>query len=248
LYRRYNAEKDFIDMPLPSKEELIERIRELEQENQHLRQAQAGSREQAAYFAAILDNTPAPIYLKDVEYRYLLVNKQYELLSQTTLHEIKGKSDFDIFPTAIAELFRTQDEAVLEQNRPLEFEETIPLSGGVYSFITSKFPVHDADGNVYAVAGFCTDITERKEMEKEREDLIAKLRKALEEVRVLRGILPICARCKKIRDDKGYWNQLEEYLRLHSEAECSHGLCPECSDKLYGDEHWYIQYKSAGSK
>jgi PAS domain-containing protein len=113
-------------MPLPSKEELFERIRELEQENQHLRQAQAGSREQAAYFAAILDNTPAPIYLKDADFRYLLVNKQYELLSQSTLQEIKGKSDFDIFPTAVAELFRTQDEAVLEQNRPLEFEETIP--------------------------------------------------------------------------------------------------------------------------
>jgi len=235
-------------MPLPSKEKLFERIRELEQENQHLRQAQAGSREQAAYFAAILDNTPAPIYLKDADFRYLLVNKQYELLSQATLHEIKGKSDFDIFPTAVAELFRSQDEAVLEQNRPLEFEETIPLLGGVYSFITSKFPVHDADGKVYAVAGFCTDITERKEMEKEREDLIARLRQALEEVGALRGILPICASCKKIRDDKGYWNQLEEYLKMHSEAEFSHSLCPECSDKLYGDEDWYIQYKSAGRK
>ncbi len=59
--------------------------------------------------------------------------------------------------------------------------------GEVYSFITSKFPVHDADGNVFAVAGFCTDSTERKVMEKERENLIAGLRQALEEVRVLQG-------------------------------------------------------------
>lgn len=235
-------------MPLRSKEKLIERIRKLEIENQDLRQTQAGTSEQAAYFTAILDNMPAAIYLKDANYRYLLVNKQYERLAQVTLHEIRGKTDFDIFPKAVAELFRTQDEAVLEQNRPLEFEETIPLLDGEYSFITSKFPVHDADGNVYAVAGFCTDITVRKEMEEERENLIARLRQALEEVRVLRGILPICASCKKIRDDKGYWNQLEEYLKMHSNAEFSHSLCPECSDKLYGDEDWYIQFRSAGRK
>jgi hypothetical protein len=52
-------------------------------------------------------------------------------------------------------------------------------------------------------------------------------------VRTLRGILPICASCKKIRDDKGYWNQLESYIRDHSEAEFSHSLCPECIEKLY---------------
>ena len=77
------------------------------------------------------------------------------------------------------------------------------------------------------------DITERKQMMKEREDLILELQKALGEVRTLRGILPICASCKKIRDDKGYWNQLESYIRDHSEAEFSHSLCPECIEKLY---------------
>ena len=77
------------------------------------------------------------------------------------------------------------------------------------------------------------DITERKRMLKERENLILELQKAFGEVRTLRGILPICASCKKIRDDKGYWNQLESYIRDHSEAEFSHSLCPECIEKLY---------------
>ena len=63
----------------------------------------------------------------------------------------------------------------------------------------------------------------------------AELKKALSEVKNLSGLLPICASCKKIRDDKGYWNQIEEYIRDHSEAEFTHSICNECADKLYPD-------------
>jgi AmiR/NasT family two-component response regulator len=63
--------------------------------------------------------------------------------------------------------------------------------------------------------------------------LNAELRKALDEVKVLRGILPICMSCKKIRDDEGYWQEVAVYVRDHSEAEFSHGLCPDCAKKLY---------------
>lgn len=70
-----------------------------------------------------------------------------------------------------------------------------------------------------------------------------KLEKAIEEIKKLSGLLPICASCKKIRDDQGYWNQIESYIQHHSEAVFSHGLCPECSDKLYGDQDWYIELK-----
>jgi hypothetical protein len=59
------------------------------------------------------------------------------------------------------------------------------------------------------------------------------LQTALNEVKTLKGILPICASCKKIRDDKGYWNQIESYIHDHSEAEFSHGICPECVKKMY---------------
>lgn len=76
-------------------------------------------------------------------------------------------------------------------------------------------------------------IVERRKAEKEKEDLIIDLKKALGEVKKLGGLLPICASCKKIRDDKGYWNQLEDYIRKHSEAEFSHSVCPECARKLY---------------
>jgi PAS domain S-box-containing protein len=76
---------------------------------------------------------------------------------------------------------------------------------------------------------------ERKQAEKEREKLIGDLQKTLSEVKTLKGIFPICASCKKIRDDKGYWNQVEVYIRDRSEAEFSHGICPDCMKKLYGD-------------
>lgn len=79
------------------------------------------------------------------------------------------------------------------------------------------------------------DITERKKAAEEREKLIVELRASLENVKMLSGLLPICASCKKIRDDKGYWNQIESYIRDHSEAEFSHGICPECMKKLYPD-------------
>jgi len=74
---------------------------------------------------------------------------------------------------------------------------------------------------------------ERREILEERDRLIGELQAALERVKQLSGLLPICSNCKKVRDDRGYWNQIESYIREHSEAEFSHGLCPECAAKLY---------------
>jgi PAS domain S-box-containing protein len=89
-------------------------------------------------------------------------------------------------------------------------------------------------GEDYA-CGIIYDITERKQIEEERQRLISELQEALSKVKTLSGLLPICASCKKIRDDKGYWKQLETFISEHSEAEFSHGICPECAAKLYPD-------------
>jgi seryl-tRNA synthetase len=77
------------------------------------------------------------------------------------------------------------------------------------------------------------EIEQRKLAEQERERLIDELQDALSKVKLLSGLVPICANCKKIRDDSGYWHQLESYISDHSEAEFSHGLCPDCMKKLY---------------
>jgi len=65
----------------------------------------------------------------------------------------------------------------------------------------------------------------------------------IDEIKTLRGIVPICTNCKKIRDDKGYWNEVEAYIQKYSDAEFSHSICPECSDELYGKDDWYIEMK-----
>lgn len=75
--------------------------------------------------------------------------------------------------------------------------------------------------------------TQRKRMEREREKLITELQDALGQVKTLRGMLPVCANCKKVRDDEGYWHQVDVYIRKHSEAEITHGICPECEHELY---------------
>ena len=79
------------------------------------------------------------------------------------------------------------------------------------------------------------DITERKQADEALRQERDKLQDALVKVKTLSGLLPICSNCKKIRDDKGYWNQIESYIRDHSEADFSHSICPECAKKLYPD-------------
>jgi PAS domain S-box-containing protein len=94
-------------------------------------------------------------------------------------------------------------------------------------------------GEIAGVEGITRDITELKLAQEAQNKLINELQEAIDEVQTLSGLLPICSSCKKIRDDKGYWNQIESYLQKHARAEFSHSLCPECTERLYGDEKWY---------
>ena len=91
------------------------------------------------------------------------------------------------------------------------------------------------EGGVAGRLVLIRDITARREVELERERLIGELRKALADIHILRGLLPICAGCKKIRDDRGYWQGLEQYLSEHAEVQFSHGLCPDCLTRYYPD-------------
>ena len=117
------------------------------------------------YLEIILNKVNQPIFLKDSNYNYIFINRQYELLAQVSCEQIKGKDDFEIFPKSVAQLFRSQDEEVVQCRTLVEFEETIPLPDGVHTFLTAKFPLIDNEGNIYAVGGFCTDITARKSAE-----------------------------------------------------------------------------------
>jgi PAS domain S-box-containing protein len=88
------------------------------------------------------------------------------------------------------------------------------------------------NGKVIATQGIFRDVTERKLAELEQEKLILRLQSALDSIKILRGLLPICAWCKKIRDDRGYWKKVEDYIKEHTDASFTHGICPACLKKV----------------
>jgi hypothetical protein len=95
--------------------------------------------------------------------------------------------------------------------------------------------MEDVSGKYSGSVVIMNDITDRMRAEEKITAQRDELEKALADIRRLRGILPICANCKKIRNDEGYWDRVEDYIRDHSEAEFSHGLCPDCARELYPD-------------
>jgi len=99
--------------------------------------------------------------------------------------------------------------------------------------------LRDEQKKALAIEGIALDITKKKQGEMERDQLIRELKKALATAKTLSGLLPICSFCKKVRDDGGYWKQIETYLTEHSELFFTHGLCPDCL------MHHYPQYTSA---
>jgi PAS domain S-box-containing protein len=96
-------------------------------------------------------------------------------------------------------------------------------------------PIKDDHGNIAGAVLVFQDVSERRQAEANREQLIAELKEALDTIQVLTGIIPICASCKRIRDEEGDWQSIELYIRNHSTVEFSHGICPDCAAKLYPD-------------
>ena len=114
---------------------------------------------------SILDNTTAVIYLKDLEGKYLLVNKRWGELFDISPEEMVGKTDLDVFPKDMADAFQKNDRQVLKENRVIELEEHAPHDDGLHTYVSIKFPVTDANGDLYAVGGISTDISDRAKAE-----------------------------------------------------------------------------------
>lgn len=120
---------------------------------------------------AIVDNSKTVIFAKDRDGRYLLVNKHYEALFHIPREQVCGKTDHELFPAAVAEQFRVNDQLVMETGTPIELEEVAPGDDGPHTYISIKFPIYGADGAVAGVGGIATDITDRKRAEQAHAEL-----------------------------------------------------------------------------
>jgi PAS domain-containing protein len=161
----------------------------------------------------------------DGQYRLTFMNGAAERILRRSKAELAAKPVWGQFPAIIGTDVEHLLRRVMVDRLPASRESFYEPWGRWFAI--NVYPFRDG------ISVLFRDISERKKGQQERERLIAELQQALANVRTLHGLIPICASCKRIRDDQGYWRQLEVYIRDHSEADFSHGLCPECAEKYF---------------
>jgi len=212
----------------------------------------AAALEQIEIFESMIQHCAVAIFAIDTSHKVIHWNRACEALTGVAAADILGTTDhwkpfYDHERPCLSDfLIRGQMDAMPEHyeiygpsvllSDGLHAEGWYPDVGGKERYIIfDAAPIHNKAGDLVAAIETLQDITQRKRIEEEREKLNVELKEALDKIRTLSGLIPICAGCKKIRDDKGYWNQLEEYLEEHSDAVFSHGLCPECFQQYFPD-------------
>lgn len=187
------------------------------------------------HYRILLDESMDPTFsfFADGTYRY--VNRAFAEGVGKSVDEIVGNKIWDVFEKDEAEKRFAVVKKVFEDGEPMEIEVRVPLPSGDTYYLTSVKPVLNDSGHVASVICTSKNITKRKVAEVALEKNNIRLLKALNEIKTLSGLLPICASCKRIRDDKGYWKQIEIYIKEHTEADFSHSMCEECA-KIYYPE------------
>lgn len=192
---------------------------------------------------AILNNTQQAFMLLDRQGRV----QAYNLTAEREARAIVGRS---IRPGELAAHFLGNSEIFITSfNRALTgetvtYEREVEIGKQRRWFILTHNPVLSETGQVVGVCYNALDITPRRQVEAERERLITELQAALGQVKTLSGLLPICSSCKMIRDDQGYWHQVEAYIGAHTGVDFSHSICPDCRVKLYPKEQYPFLYEN----
>lgn len=217
-------------------EEARRRIAELGASEAACRREGAALEDKSAFVQSVIDCIAEPISIIGADRRVRLVNRAARqllgpaeeaasMLCYQCLHRREEPCDLE---GAECPMLR-----VRETGRPVTVVHKHYLPGGEGRFIEiMASPFCERDGAFQGIIETCRDVTERKALEEERERLIAELREALEKIKTLRGLIPVCAWCRKVRDDRGFWEDIENYIRKHSDADFTHGICPECVRKI----------------
>jgi PAS domain S-box-containing protein len=189
--------------------------------------------ESEARYRMLFENAGDSIFILDAEGdnkgRIVDANKAAAEIHGYTVDELLEMKITDIDTAETAKEAPSRMERIL-QGETVKTEATHYTKDGQIIHVEIIAGLIELDGHKYVLA-FDRDITRRKTVEQERERLILELQEALEKIKTLKGLIPICAWCKKIRDDDGYWEKVEDYIQQHSSASFTHGICPECLEK-----------------
>jgi len=202
-----------------------------------LKKAELENRESREYYQNILESLHEGIWGIDKESKTNFVNNRMAEMLGYTIEEMMGKHLFDFMDKRGEKIAKGKIEnrkgGIQEQH---DFEFIKKDGTRIYALLETA-PLVDHNGQYRGAIAGVQDITARKNLEQERERLIKSLQEALENVVTLSGLLPICAQCKKIRNDKGYWEQIEKFISEHSGAVFTHGICPECKENMMKEYH-----------
>jgi len=208
------------------------------------KQSEEALRRSEEKFRTIFESNSSAIAIIEPDTTISMVNDAYCQLSGYTKQEVVGMIWTKQIPPDDLERLKEYNRRRLlnPQDAPDKYEFKFYKKGGEirYGLISVSY----MQGARKIITSFI-DITDRKNVEQERENLINELKTALTDVKTLSGLLPICASCKKIRDDNGYWQQVEGYIQKHTEATFTHGMCPECIVKYFPD---YVNDSQKGLK
>jgi len=209
--------------------------RELEKKMREHKQISEELRESKATMDSIF-NSATPLCITGKDFEIIQANKAFNDIFGQPDQQSGRKMCFESHPSAdcnsdncpLIRILNGETEVVSDMTKH-------DVKGYEKTFIVTARPFLNAQKEVIGIVESFQDITERKLAEDANVDLINELQNAIKEVNFLSGLLPICAACKKIRDDKGYWSKIESYISSHSKVEFTHSICPDCAQNLYPD-------------
>ena len=208
--------------------------------------------EESVHIESFIQNCAVALFAIDANHHVIYWNKACEKLTGISSSKIIGTNNhwrafYDHKRPCLSDLIIDAEQDTGSKYYDV-YEKSVLLSNGFHAagwypllggnrryIIFDAAPVYSADGELVAAVETLQDITDRKRLEEEKEQLVMDLHLASTRIKKLRGLIPICSTCKKIRDDKGYWNKLESYIEQHSEAEFTHSMCPACEERFYMD-------------
>jgi PAS domain S-box-containing protein len=191
-------------------------------------------RESEERFRRIFEDGPLGMLIADPDFKILKVNRAVcEMLGYAEAN-LTGRSIGEITHAEDIEKSASLSKQLLHGDIPLyQLEKRYVKKNGDLLWVNlTVAAIRGQKGKVLYALGMVENISRRKLAEQERERLVRDLQQALDKIKTLRGLLPMCAWCKKVRNDKGYWQKVETYVQEHSDASFTHGICPECLNKV----------------